>query len=113
MRWPHFDLFLGLCLDPAAQDSAAREREGVRLVAVFYDGEFKVAVEWRSCDGLPHHGIESGNLAYRIDLGQASPVYGGRRRASGLERGWDVGDPMEFRVRGNLCSRMHTGGQLR
>ena len=50
---PHVDALFGFRVDPAGENTPAREHERVRALAV-EDGEFEVAVERRAGDRLPH-----------------------------------------------------------
>jgi hypothetical protein len=58
MRRADVDPRLGFCINPAAEDAAARKDEGMRAI-VIDDGQLKVAVERCSRYRVPIHG---GNL---------------------------------------------------
>jgi hypothetical protein len=73
VRRLHFDLLFRLCLSPASQYSAAREHKGMRRLVAADDGEFKVAVEWRSRDRLPHGTSTTADWAApRLDFSQST-----------------------------------------
>ena len=53
--WVHIDPLPGFCVDPAAEDAAARKYQRVDLTGCIEDGQFEVTVERRGRYRLPFH----------------------------------------------------------
>ena len=79
MGRPQLDRLLRLRIDPAVQDPAAWEHEGMRLITVD-DGKLKLAIERRRRNGLPHRRIAPSCGNVFIDLDQ--PERGTSQRKS-------------------------------
>lgn len=71
MGGPHVDAFLGFRLDPAVEDTPAREHKRVRALFV-EDGKLDVAIERRCAYRLPlpHHTLMQPVQAPRFDPDQ-------------------------------------------
>ena len=54
MARAYIDGFLGFCINPSVENTAACKGESVRSVVVD-DGQFQIAVKWRVRYGLPLH----------------------------------------------------------